>query len=95
MPMTFDELRAKLRGGPLIKGGHPWPHCEIPDLPVELLSAIPGLEVQDTDFPGCFRFTVPVAEGDALYVGTVETTRNSRKHGRGSLRLLPWLGNGA
>lgn len=54
--------------------------------------SLPGLEITDTGFPGWYRFTVPVAKGEAVYTGAVEVGRAPRKHGKGTLELWEWLG---
>ena len=87
--MTFDELRIKLGGGP-VRSDRFRPYCEVPVLRVEVFDSIP-VQIEDTGFPGCFRFFVPVDEGDAMYTGVVEIGP-IREHGRGKLELLPWLG---
>jgi hypothetical protein len=89
--MTFDELRIKLDGGPLIERDAT---CvsEIHSLPVNVLESLDGLDIRDTGFPGCFYFWVPVAEGVAQYVGRVSIGPPPRKHGKGTLTLHRWLG---
>jgi hypothetical protein len=92
MPMTFDQLRIKLGGGPIKEDKtHFAAYCDIPVLPVDSLASIPGLEIIKTDFPGCFRFMVPIVEGAAVYTGVVEVGRNPKAHGKGTLELSPRL----
>jgi hypothetical protein len=79
--MTFDELRNVLGGGPVTSGqGMAERACKVPSLPAHLLDSIDGIQVVDTDFPGCFHFWVPVDEGEARYIGVVTIGSSQRKH---------------
>lgn len=93
MPITFDDLRIRLGGGPVLTSEDRFgSYCEILRLSAEELGSIDGLTMWDTGFPGCFRFIVPVVEGEAIYTGVVEIGSKPLRHLKGTLELWPPLG---
>src|SRR6266478_4973074 len=88
--MTFDELRIQLNGGPIVEK-YGKLSCEIPVLPVHLLTTLSSMEVIETGFPGCFAFWVRCSDGDARYTGVRGIGSEKGKTGHGTLELEPFL----